>query len=74
MSPKQLSAAHKFAQCVREHGVPDFPDPVQGEPIVDTTKIPSTDTPEGMTILNAAMQKCGDLVGEAMGGGAGGGG
>jgi hypothetical protein len=58
LSPKQLSAARKFAQCIREHGVKDFPDPVNGEPLVDTTKIPSTDTPGGMDILNAAMQTC----------------
>jgi hypothetical protein len=61
LSPKQLSAALKFAQCIREHGVKDFPDPVSGEPIVDTTRIPSTNTPGGMSILNAAMQKCRDL-------------
>jgi hypothetical protein len=58
LSPTQLSAARKFAQCIREHGVKDFPDPVNGEPIVDTTKIPSTDKPGGMDILNAAMSKC----------------
>ena len=61
MSPKALSAARKFAQCIRENGVKDFPDPVNGEPLVDTTKIPSTDRPGGMDILNAAMQKCRDL-------------
>ena len=48
--------------CVRENGVKDFPDPVNGEPLVDTTRIPSSDTPGGMTILNAAMHKCGDLL------------
>jgi hypothetical protein len=64
LSPTQLSAARKFAQCIREHGVKDFPDPVNGEPIIDTTKIPSTDTPGGMDILNAATRKCRDL-GEA---------
>jgi hypothetical protein len=58
LSPTQLSAARKFAQCIREHGVEDFPDPVNGEPLVDTTRIPSANTPGGMTILNAAMQKC----------------
>jgi hypothetical protein len=58
LSPMQLSAARKFAQCIREHGVKDFPDPVNGEPLIDTTKIPSTDTPGGMDILNAATQKC----------------
>ena len=36
MSPKELSAGRRFAQCIREHGVKDFPDPVQDEPLVDT--------------------------------------
>ena len=30
-SPLQQSAALRFAQCVRAHGVPDFPDPVNGD-------------------------------------------
>src|SRR5215468_3128034 len=54
LSPKQLSAAVKFAQFIREHGVKDFPDPVSGQPIVDTTRIPSANKPGGMTILRAA--------------------
>lgn len=62
LSPEELSAARRFAQCIRDNGVTDFPDPVSGEPIVDTTKIPSTDTEAGMAILNAAMDTCGDLV------------
>jgi hypothetical protein len=75
MSPKELAAALKFAQCIRAHGVEDFPDPVQDEPIIDTTKIPSANKPGGMTILNAATQKCGDLIASApaeAGGGTGG--
>jgi len=66
-TPEQQEASLQFAQCIRENGVKDFPDPANGEPLVDTTKIPSTDTPEGMTILNAAMATCGDLVEEAAG-------
>jgi hypothetical protein len=66
LSFKQLSAARKFAQCIREHGVKDFPDPVQGQPIIDTTKIPSSNRPGGMTILNAAAHKCSDLLRAAM--------
>jgi hypothetical protein len=62
LSPKQLSAAVKFAQCIRANGVKDFPDPVNGQPIVDTTRIPSANEPGGMTILNAAMRKCGDVL------------
>jgi hypothetical protein len=57
-TPKQQSASLRFAQCIRDHGVKDFPDPVNGEPVVDTYKIPSSNRPGGMTILNAAMKAC----------------
>jgi hypothetical protein len=57
-SAEEQSAANKFAQCIRENGVKDFPDPVNGEPLVDTNRIPSANREGGMTILNAAMQKC----------------
>ena len=67
-TPKQQSASLRFAQCIRDHGVKDFPDPVNGEPVVDTYKIPSSNKPGGMTILNAAMQKCGKVLGLAAGG------
>jgi hypothetical protein len=66
-TPEEQSAALEFAQCVRDNGVKDFPDPVRGEPLIDTTGIPSSDTPEGMTILNAATEKCGDVLGDAVG-------
>ena len=66
LSPEQLSTARKFAQCMRENGVKDFPDPVNGQPLIDTTRIPSANRPGGMTILNAAGQKCRDLLTAAM--------
>jgi hypothetical protein len=59
-SSAQQSAALRFAQCIRENGVNDFPDPVNGQPLVDTNRIPSAATSSGMSILNAAMQKCRD--------------
>jgi uncharacterized protein YceK len=65
---QQQSAALRFAQCVRENGVKDFPDPVNGEPLIDTTKIPSSNQPGGMTILNAATHKCGSVLKLAAGG------
>jgi hypothetical protein len=67
-SPKQQSDALRFAACVREHGVKDFPDPVNGDPLIDTTKIPSSNQPGGMTILNAATHKCGGILKLAAGG------
>jgi hypothetical protein len=61
-SAEQQSAALKFAQCMRENGVKDFPDPANGERLVDLTRlrtqIPSSGTPGGMSILHAAMEKC----------------
>jgi hypothetical protein len=67
-SPKQQSAALRFAKCVRANGVKDFPDPANGQPLIDTTRIPSTNRPGGMTILNAATKKCGSVLGLAAGG------
>ena len=67
LTPAQESAALKFAQCVRANGVPDFPDPVNGQPLIDTTKIPSANKPGGMTILNAATHTCGHFIAEQVG-------
>jgi hypothetical protein len=67
-TPKQQSASLRFAQCVRDNGVEDFPDPVNGEPLIDTYKIPSSNKPGGMTILNAATNKCGSILKSAAGG------
>jgi hypothetical protein len=59
---QQQKNALKFAQCIRDHGVKDFPDPTPDAPLVDTNHIPSAATDGGMAILNAAMRKCGDFT------------
>ena len=64
-SAQQQVAALKFAQCIRENGVPDFPDPTPTGPLIDTTRIPSAAQPGGMSILHAAMQKCSDVAAAA---------
>jgi hypothetical protein len=61
-TPKQMTARLKFAQCIRDNGVKDFPDPTKDSPMVDTNRIPSTATQSGMDALNAAMDKCGDII------------
>ena len=55
---QQQEAALRFAQCIRDNGVKDFPDPTADGPLIDTNRIPSAATPDGMSILHAAMQKC----------------
>jgi hypothetical protein len=63
----EQKAALEFAQCIRDNGVKDFPDPANGEPLVDTNRIPSAARPGGMSILNAAMQTCGDRIRDQLG-------
>jgi hypothetical protein len=64
-SSPQQRAALKFAQCIRSNGVPDFPDPIPNGPLIDTNRIPSSNSPSGMSILHAAMQKCSDAAAAA---------
>ncbi|HEV7450175.1 MAG TPA: hypothetical protein VGO16_02040 [Pseudonocardiaceae bacterium] len=64
-SPQQTDAALKFAECIRANGVRDFPDPTPNAPLVDTNQIPSSNSPGGMSILNAAMYKCRDAAAAA---------
>ena len=67
-TPAQQTASLRFAQCIRENGVTDFPDPANGQPLIDTTQIPSSKTPGGMTVLNAAVRKCRTRLAEAAAG------
>ena len=60
-TPAEQKDGLRFAQCIRANGVKDFPDPIQGEPLINTYRIPSANKPGGMTILNAAMRKCAKL-------------
>jgi hypothetical protein len=66
-SSEQQEAALEFAQCIRENGVEDFPDPAPGQPLVDTNRIPSAARDGGMSILNAAMHTCGDALAGRLG-------
>ncbi|MCC7370234.1 MAG: hypothetical protein IT306_17555 [Chloroflexi bacterium] len=57
-SAQQQERALKFAQCIRENGVKDFPDPDPNGPIIDTTRMPGN--PAGLSIpgLRAAQEQC----------------
>ena len=61
-SAQEQQAALKFAQCIRDNGVKDFPDPAPDAPLIDTNRIPSAARNGGMNSLNAAMQKCRGLA------------
>jgi hypothetical protein len=67
VTAQQTTARLKFAQCVRQNGVPDFPDPTPNGPLVDTNRVPSAGTTAGMGALNAAMHKCGAIYSGELG-------
>jgi len=67
VTPQQRTVRLKFAQCIRDNGVKDFPDPTPDGPLVDTNRIPSAATEGGMSILNAAMHKCGAIYSGELG-------
>jgi hypothetical protein len=65
VTDEEQEARLEFAQCMRDNGVEDFPDPAKDQPLVDTRRIPSAAQPGGMSILNAAMRACGDHAAQA---------
>jgi hypothetical protein len=65
VTAQQRKPRLKFAQCIRDNGVTDFPDPTPDGPLIDTNRIPSANRPGGMNILHAAMRKCRDFAAAA---------
>ncbi|MCU7724242.1 hypothetical protein ODJ79_10995 [Actinoplanes sp. KI2] len=61
---EQQAQVLKFAACMRDNGVRDFPDPGPADPIIDTNRIPSLAGKDVRSdpVLRAAQDKCGDLV------------
>jgi hypothetical protein len=59
-SPQRQEAALKFAQCMRNNGVPDFPDPTPNGPLIDTSRIPSAAGRGARSIpgFQASAHKC----------------
>lgn len=66
-SPQEQDVRLKFAQCIRDSGVKDFPDPAKDAPLVDTNRIPSANAGNGLAVLNAAMRKCGETFRDGLG-------
>jgi hypothetical protein len=64
-SAQEQENAVKFAQCIRDNGVKDFPDPDPDGPLIDTTRMPGNPDGRNILALQAAMQKCRDLASNA---------
>jgi hypothetical protein len=69
-SSRQQKSALAFAQCMRDNGVRDFPDPTENSPLIDTTRIPSAAGTGAREIpgFQAAIDKCHGAAAAALGG------
>jgi hypothetical protein len=68
-TPQQMSERLEFAQCMRDNGIKDFPDPANDGPLIDTSRIPSAAGRGARSIpgFQAAMEKCRDDLAGALG-------
>ncbi len=66
-SAAQQAYALKFAQCIRDNGVKDFPDPDPDGPLIDTDRIPSLAAARDLSALDAASRKCGAAFADELG-------
>jgi hypothetical protein len=58
--------ALKFAQCMRDNGIKDFPDPTPNGPLIDTNRIPSmVGKDPRIGGFKAAQEKCRDSAAAA---------
>lgn len=64
---EQQEAALGFAQCMRDNGIKDFPDPAPDAPLIDTNRIPSAAGKGALEIpgFTAAQDACGEHAASA---------
>jgi hypothetical protein len=68
-SPEEQEVRLEFAQCMRDNGVEDFPDPAPNGPLIDTTRIPSAAGRGARSIpgFDAAADTCTDVYSGELG-------
>jgi hypothetical protein len=68
-SPEEQEVRLEFAQCMRDNGVEDFPDPAEDGPLIDTTRIPSAAGRGALSIpgFQAATDKCSEVYSGELG-------
>jgi hypothetical protein len=64
-SAEQQEAALEFAQCMRDNGIKDFPDPTPDAPLIDTSRMPGAPGAKSIPGFDAAMEACRDLPARA---------
>ena len=68
-SPEEQEVRLEFAQCMRDNGVEDFPDPAPNGALIDTTRIPSAAGRGARSIpgFDAAADTCTDVYSGELG-------
>jgi hypothetical protein len=64
-SAEEQEHALEFAQCMRDNGVEDFPDPTPDGPLIDTSRMPGSPGARSIPGFQAAMEACRDLPPQA---------
>ena len=69
VTDQQRKVRLEFAQCMRDNGVTDFPDPTPDGPLIGTNRIPSAAGRGARSIpgFQAAVEKCRDALAGALG-------
>jgi hypothetical protein len=60
-SAQQQANALKYAQCIRDNGIEDFPDPTPDGPLIDTSRMPGSPGARSIPGFAAAMEACRDI-------------
>jgi hypothetical protein len=71
VSPEKQVVRLKFAQCMRDNGIKDFPDPTANGPLIDTSRMPGSPGALSIPGFKAAQEKCSDVFKAALPDGAG---
>jgi len=72
--PLLLSGMREFSQCMRSHGVPNWPDPTtdsEGRPVFDLGSHGITHSESRSSQITTKEQECSHLLPRALGGGEG---
>jgi hypothetical protein len=67
VTPEEQEVRLQFAQCMRDNGIEDFPDPVEGGPLIDTTRMPGAPGALSIPGFKEAQEKCTDVFSGELG-------
>jgi hypothetical protein len=67
VSAEEQETRLEFAQCMRDNGVEDFPDPVEDGPLIDTSRMPGAPGALSIPGFQAAQDKCSEVYSGELG-------